>query len=290
MHNEDINKNISVATSDSHLTMNKINNSQPKSVVCWNVNGLSARFRQSDLFRMFEHMVKKTDIDADIIQLSETHVKRDPNDPSKAHTEDVDWVVTLENCFPDYIWFHTFSRRRYAGQCVGVKRSREIPAVSYDFGPELFDEAENHERDGRVAILEYSRVIVTCLYVPSSTMNNAVNIEHRRKFDVKLASWLHEKCKVSNKYHIVCGDLNVCRDSKYSTHSFADWHQHFLTRYPESTLDTALQNFPGCSDVERKRFEDTLNAGKLAVVWKPEKPSYISWRGAEKDPLYRNAG
>ena len=30
---------------------------------------------------MFEHMVKETDVDADIIQLSETHVKRDPNDP-----------------------------------------------------------------------------------------------------------------------------------------------------------------------------------------------------------------
>ena len=97
-----------MAETGSRLTKNKINNSQPKSIVCWNVNGLSARFCQNDLFRMFEHMVRQTDVDADIIQLSETHVKRDPSDPSRAHTEDVDWLVTLENCFSDYIWFHTF--------------------------------------------------------------------------------------------------------------------------------------------------------------------------------------
>ena len=89
LENDNIYKNISVAETDSRFTKNEINNSQSKSIVCWNVNGLSARFRQSDLFRMFEHMVKETDVDADIIQLSETHVKRDPNDPSKAHTEDV---------------------------------------------------------------------------------------------------------------------------------------------------------------------------------------------------------
>ena len=63
LHNDDINENTGVAKTDDRSTMNKINNSQPKSIVCWNVNGLSARFRQSDLFRMFEHMVKKTDID-----------------------------------------------------------------------------------------------------------------------------------------------------------------------------------------------------------------------------------
>ncbi len=77
-----------------------------------------------------------------------------------------------------------------------LSHSREIPAVSYDFGPELFDEAENHEADGRTIVLEFSRVIITCLYVPSSTMNNAVNIEHRRKFDVKLADCIiHSRTK-----------------------------------------------------------------------------------------------
>ena len=70
---------------------------------------------------MFDHMVRQTDFDADIIQLSETHIKCDPNDPSKAHTEDVDWIVTLENYFPDYQWFNTFSRKSYAGQSVEVK-------------------------------------------------------------------------------------------------------------------------------------------------------------------------
>ena len=40
---------------------------------------------------------------------------------------------------------------------MGVRKDREIPAVSYDFGPELFDEAENHEADGRIIVLEFSR-------------------------------------------------------------------------------------------------------------------------------------
>ena len=109
-------------------------------------------------------------------------------------------------------------------------------------------------------------MIITCLDVPSSTMNNAVNIEHRRKFDVKLADFLREKIKVSKKYLILMGDLNVAKDLKYTTHTFAEWHEHFMTRYPKSTLETSQMNFPSCSDLERTRFENTLEAGNLTVM------------------------
>ena len=220
----------------------KIPNSQPRNLCTWNVNGLAARFKDTKNWQLFDHLVRHTDQDSDIIALQEVHVKRDPLDPAKPHTEDVDWIVTLESYFPEFLWFKSFSRKRYAGQVVGVRKDREIPAVTYDLGPELFDEAENHEADGRIIILEFSRVIITCLYVPSSTMNNAVNIEYRRKFDVKLADFLREKIKVSNKYLILMGDLNVAKDLKYTTNTFAEWHEHFITRYPKSTLETAQMN------------------------------------------------
>ena len=98
---------------------------------------------------------------------------------------------------------------------------------------------------------------------------------------MKLADFLREKIKVSKKYLILMGDL------KYTTHTFAEWHEHFMTRYPKSTLETSQMNFPSCRDLERTRFENTLEAGNLTVTWKPEKPKYISWRGGIKDPMYR---
>ena len=51
---------------------------------------MAARFKDQENWKLFDHLVRHTDQDSDIIALQEVHVKWDPNDPAKPHTEDVD--------------------------------------------------------------------------------------------------------------------------------------------------------------------------------------------------------
>ena len=48
---------------------------QPSTFVCWNVNGLSQRFRKLDGMHNFKSFVTSPNVNSDIIALSEVHVK-----------------------------------------------------------------------------------------------------------------------------------------------------------------------------------------------------------------------
>ena len=113
---------------------------------------------------------------------------------------------------------------------VGVKKTKERPAVSYSFGPMLHNADPKHEHSGRIIILEFTMIIVVCLYVPCNTMNNPHNIEQRKAFDEALTSWLRNQRLVSGKQVVVMGDMNVVKDANYTTKPFDRWHEEALKK------------------------------------------------------------
>ncbi len=195
-------------------------------------------------------------------------------DDGKKAAEDANGVRALLRTkeFAPYKAYFSLADTKYAGTAIllRIERLKEPKSVRFNFD----GEGDEHDKEGRVNIVEFDEFSILHTYVPNNGWGDS-HFERRRKWDEKVKSFMSR----AEKPVIWVGDLNVAP---------ADIDLSHPTVYRNATkvekgakLDPKNVGQPGCTDAERERFQEILDAGSLVDVYRtlyPEKEDF-TWRG-----------
>lgn len=200
----------------------------PMKIISWNVNGMRAIVKKN-FFDDFKR------IDAGILCIQET----------KASGKQVEEAVAPLSGY--YLFSNAAERPGYSGTAI---LSREKPmGASYGIG------SDEHDREGRVILLEFERFQLVNVYVPNSG-NDLRRLAYRQEWDQAFFAYL--KKMESAKPLIICGDFNVAhRDidlarPKANYNKSAGYMQEEIDgmdRYAEGGFVDTFRHFhPGAGD------------------------------------------
>lgn len=198
-------------------------------VMSWNLNGINAWLNNGGL------AVLERDA-PDVVCLQEVKA----NEPDVAA-----WTKKLGNSWPHVYFSCCSTQKGYAGTAV---LSRHKP-LSVHYG---LDDADAHEPEGRVILVEFAGFILVNTYVPNSGMK-LENLVFRAQWDAKLLQrMLALSKKLGNKPLLWTGDLNVAH-----------------TDYDLAKPDERRNKVPGACDEERAGLDNAIAAG-FVDVWRKQ--------------------
>jgi len=207
-----------------------------KKLVSWNVNGIRATAKKG-----FTETFKE--LNTDVFCLQET----------KAAIEEVLKVVGPLKGYSAYI-NSSKSRKGYSGTCI-LSKEKAIDEIQ-DIG------IYNHDQEGRVISLEFSKYYLVNVYTPNSG-SELVRLDYRQGWNIDFRNFLVSLNR--QKPVIVCGDFNVA-------------HQAMDLANPKSNYNKTA----GYTQIEIDGFTNLLEAGFIDTFrfLYPEeiKYSYWSWK------------
>ena len=210
-------------------------------LISWNVNGLRACLTKG--FRDAVHR-----FDADVVCVQETKMQRGQAEPNLAGYEEF-WNSAVKK---GYSGTAIFSRHRPLGERYGIG----IP---------------EHDQEGRVITLEFSRFFLVNVYTPNSQAE-LTRLDYRMEWENAFRNYL---CKLDQKKAvIVCGDLNVA-------------HKEIDLRHPKTNHHSA-----GFTDQERAKMTELLGAG-FADTFRslhPDKTDAYTWWSFRSNARANNVG
>ncbi len=213
----------------------------------WNVNGLRSLIRNAQYKKELISMIKKYDI----VALNETKID---NSAMELHSNDF---------VPDghYLYSTHATKKGYSGVCI-ITNTKPLHVLNQTLGSD----------EGRLVVLEYSRLIVVAVYVPNSG-------QKLKRIEYRASSWdPHFKSMClslsQRKPLLILGDMNVA-------------YQDIDIHKPETHRQTA-----GFTDIERENFGDLLKSVKLIDTWRTlhktkKQYTYFDYRTRAR---VRNAG
>ncbi len=212
-------------------------------LVSWNVNGLRAALGKG--------LAEKMDaLGVDVLCLQE--VKARPEQVSDL------WLASWRHS----VW-NPAERPGYSG--VLVLSRREPLSVSLGMG------LSEHDREGRIATLEFASFYLVNCYTPNS-QNELKRLPYRMKWDEAFRNYVSKLARL--KPVIFCGDLNVA-------------HEEIDIARPDANHFNA-----GFSDEERAGFSALLAAG-FADTFRslhPNARDAYTWWSFRGDARARNIG
>ena len=163
-------------------------------ILSWNVAGLRARLKNSDLQRVLFSLPNNNFYhNFDIVCLQET----------KCTEEQAVLPCEIKQRYPYMIWNNslgTTQRKGFSGTCIW-SRIKPLKIINdYDF-----------DEEGRVIALEFEDYILINVYVPNSQKVDSERALFRETWDNKFRLITQEIKDGTNKPLIICGDLNVAR-------------------------------------------------------------------------------
>lgn len=194
--------------------------------ISWNVNGLRACVGK-DFEKTF------TMLDADFFCLQETKMQ----------------AGQLDLQFPGYQSYWNYAEKKgYSGTAIYTKH--EPLAVFYGMGNVVtetdgtetivYDEASQHNNEGRIITLEYADYYVMTMYVPNA-QDGLKRLDYRMEWEDAFRQYITALDR--KKPVIMCGDLNVA-------------HQEIDLKNPKTNRKN-----PGFTDEEREKFTTLLGTG-----------------------------
>lgn len=197
-------------------------------LISWNVNGLRAIYKKGflDFFN---------EINADIFCIQETKMQ--------------EGQIELE--LSGYEQYYNYAERKgYSGTAIFTKIKPE--KVTYGIG------IEEHDKEGRVITLEFTKFYFITCYTPNSGRELA-RLEYRMTWEDAFKEYLKNLDK--NKPIIVCGDLNVA-------------HKEIDLKNPKTNRKNA-----GFTDEEREKMTQLQNAGFTDTYRKlyPDQEGAYTW-------------
>ena len=197
-------------------------------IISWNVNGIRACIKKGLI-----EFIKSSD--ADILCFQET----------KANQDQVD--LQLDGFHQ--IW-NSAAKKGYSGTLVlsNIKPSNSFLGMGI----------QEHDNEGRLITLEYSKFFLVNVYTPNAQRDLA-RLEYRTmKWDVDFLNYVKDMEKI--KPVIICGDLNVA-------------HKEIDLTNPDSNRKNA-----GFTDEERFSFSRFLSKGFIDTFREFEKePGHYTW-------------
>ena len=200
-------------------------------LISWNVNGIRACITKG-----FEDFFKNQD--ADIFCLQETKLQKEAE-------------IEKSNIFKKYNEYWNYAERKgYSGTAIFTK---EKPIKeTYGIG------IEEHDKEGRVITLEFSKFYIVTIYTPNSK-RELERLSYRMTWEDEVRKYLNKLRE--EKPVIMCGDLNVA-------------HEEIDLKNPKTNTHNA-----GFTDEERQKMTELLNSGFVDTFrYKyPEKVEYSWW-------------
>lgn len=216
-------------------------------IISWNVNGIRKGV-SNELFNIINTL------DPDIICMQETRATEDDIHKYFKNT-------LLFDLYP-FSYFND-SVNGQAGVCI-LSRIKPLH-VFYEI-PRMFQ-----IKYGRIIFLEFSDFMLLNTYVPNT--GREIAEDYRKVWHNSLMSWLPSK--ISKKFFIWCGDLNVVDDPALDT-------SHHIVR-PKKNPPAGLKQFEkdqfdkyinlGLVDVFRYLYPDTI-----AFTWFSNRHKDVGWR------------
>ncbi len=212
-------------------------------LVSWNVNGLRAVLGKG-LGELMDGLAP------DVLCLQEIKARRE-------QVKD-EWVAA----WPHQVW-NTAEKPGYSGVLILSK----VAPLSVSTGIGI----EQHDKEGRVATMEFEKFYLVNCYTPNS-QNELARLPYRQEWDAAFRNYVAELAKV--KPVVFCGDLNVA-------------HEEIDLARPKDNHFSA-----GFSDEERAGFTALLSAGFVDTFRSlhPDEPSWYSWWSYRGGARARNVG
>lgn len=210
-------------------------------LISWNVNGLRAIMNKGFLDN-FEQ------INADVFCLQET----------KLQEGQIDFAPEGYN-----VYWNSAIKKGYSGTAVFSK----IKPIKVEYGIGK----EEHDREGRVIMLEYEKFYLVNCYTPNS-QRELTRLDYRIKWEDEFKSYL--KKLDTKKPVILCGDLNVA-------------HNEIDLKNPSTNRHNA-----GFTNEEREKMTELLNSGfvdSFRYLY-PDTKGVYSWWSYMFHAREKNAG
>lgn len=245
-----------------------------KTVVTWNVNSITVRYRNKQLWKEFMNFFQS--VNADVFCFQEVRLpakeigtatkKADiPRDRSKVKNSDTKSIVDydtmneiLKNDFKDYNAYFSLANIKYSGQLMLIRKNIEVKSIRFNLA---FDTNPNiHNEEGRIILAEFEDFFLLTTYSP----NNGFEIpkfQRRSRFDEQLMKFA-KALKEQNKTLIWTGDLNIAPEDSDLSHP-AEFRRMKKGNVPKENVGQ-----PGCTDAERRNFQQILNEGDLVDSWR----------------------
>jgi len=215
--------------------------STPMKLVSWNVNGLRACMKKG-FSEAFEAL------DADIFALQETKMTPDQADFP----------------LPDrHIFWNSAEKKGYSGTAVLTKEEPEDVAYGIDL-PE-------HDREGRVITLRYSRFYFVNVYTPNA-QDGLKRLDYRMDWEDAFRDYLLSLDR--DRPVVLCGDLNVA-------------HREIDLKNPKTNVNNA-----GFTPQEREKMTRLLESGFTDTfrLLYPDREGAYSWWSYRFNARQNNAG
>jgi len=214
-------------------------------LISWNVNGLRAVIGKG-FGKFFE------EIDADIFCLQETKMQEEQIDDN------------MKKLFQGYYsYWNSAIKKGYSGTAV-FSKTKPI-GVTYGIG------IKEHDQEGRVITLEFSKFYLVNCYTPNSK-RELERLDYRMVWENEFRKYLLKLNET--KPVILCGDLNVA-------------HQEIDLKNPKSNRRNA-----GFTDEERSKMTELLMAGftdSFRYLY-PSKENCYSWWSYMAHSREKNVG
>ncbi len=189
-------------------------------ILSWNVNGIRATINNSKL-----HCLLNNDdgLDFDILCFQETKAE--------------EAQVNVPKAFMDKYPF------RYWNSTKGITQRKGLSGTSIwsSIKPVQMYASPDFDLEGRITAIEYSGVVLICVYVPNSQHLDSERYSFRtQQWDAAFNEYLHGFIKPV----IVCGDFNVV-----------------LHDYDHYNIKAKRNKMAGLYDLERSNFKQLIDSG-----------------------------
>ncbi|PFH34863.1 exonuclease III APE [Besnoitia besnoiti] len=270
--------------------------SAPLSIVTWNVNSLAARMRDPRQWFFFSRFLQTTE--PDILCFQEVKLaahgppgaKRGdgmPRDHSRIKSSDKVSSVeakeiseTLGALLPHHKLLISLADWRYSGQMMFIKKDIQVRSVRYNLCLGEWP-AQQHDPEGRVILAEFDPFCVLATYSPNNG-GTQKSFQRRRLWDERMREFVTRL----KKPLIWVGDLN-CAPEDIDL-SDPERFRSVIHENDDGTIDPENIGQAGCTDAERRRFREILEAGDLVDAFRglhprteppPLESAEYSWRG-----------
>lgn len=189
-------------------------------ILSWNVNGIRATINNSKLNCLLDN---DDAFDFDILCFQETKAE--------------EAQVNVPKAFMDKYPF------RYWNSTKGITQRKGLSGTSIwsSIKPVHIYDSPDFDLEGRITAIEYSGVVLVCVYVPNSQHLDSERFSFRtQQWDSAFNGYLHG----FKKPVIVCGDFNVV-----------------LHDYDHYNIKAKRNKMAGLYDVERSNFKQLIDSG-----------------------------
>jgi exonuclease III len=204
--------------------------------------------------------------DSDVVVLQGVCLRSNP-DKGRSVPCAQDKDVYDEFCaqFPDYAFSASLSTTAVGGQMVGVRKSCEVPAVSFNLCVPTPENKDTHDPHGAIITLEFPSCLLLCRIAADTGPNIHERILKRNADDKAVTHFLKNQATINDKMIVYMGYLDVCNNANDMTSTASQWQEYVDPKRKDAQMPDSVDNhgWSSITNTNRKSYRNTLSEAGL---------------------------